>query len=106
MLTVTIPLDRQLPAGSSGLPRGVHGRAALPLSDLAPDGVYLATRVTPNAGALLPHLFNLACSARSRAGGLPSAVYFLWHFPASSPDWVLPSILPFGVRTFLGSSHS
>ena len=36
-------------------------------------------------------------------GGVsPSAVYFLWHFPAGRPDWVLPSTLPCGVRTFLG----
>src|SRR5262245_11038531 len=32
----------------------------------------------------------------------PSAVCFLWHFPASHLDWALPSILPCGVRTFLG----
>src|SRR5262245_45330385 len=32
----------------------------------------------------------------------PSAVCSLWHFPASRLDWALPSILPCGVRTFLG----
>src|SRR5262245_28904550 len=32
----------------------------------------------------------------------PSAVCSLWHFPASHLDWALPSILPCGVRTFLG----
>src|SRR5581483_7435247 len=32
----------------------------------------------------------------------PSAVSFLWHCPAGRPDWVLPSTLPYGVRTFLG----
>jgi hypothetical protein len=32
----------------------------------------------------------------------PSAVCFLWHFPAGHPDWALPSTLPCGVRTFLG----
>ena len=31
-----------------------------------------------------------------------SAVCSLWHFPAGRPDWVLPSTLPCGVRTFLG----
>ena len=30
------------------------------LFDLAPDGVYQANRVTPIAGALLPHRFSLA----------------------------------------------
>jgi len=33
----------------------------------------------------------------------PSAVCSLWHCPAGRPDWVLPSILPCGVRTFLGT---
>ena len=32
----------------------------------------------------------------------PSAVCSLWHFPAGRPDWVLPSTVPCGVRTFLG----
>ena len=32
----------------------------------------------------------------------PSAVCSLWHFPAGHPDWVLPSTVPCGVRTFLG----
>jgi hypothetical protein len=34
-------------------------------------------------------------------GALPSAVCFLWHFPAGHPDWPLASTLPFGVPTFL-----
>src|SRR5438132_9740844 len=41
---------------------GDNGRAALSLSDLAPDGVYRAARVAPGAGALLPHRFTLACA--------------------------------------------
>src|SRR6185503_12633640 len=31
----------------------------------------------------------------------PSAVSFLRHFPAAFPGWVLPTVTPFGVRTFL-----
>jgi hypothetical protein len=31
----------------------------------------------------------------------PSAVCFLWHFPASRPDWLLASTLPCGAPTFL-----
>src|SRR4051794_8567693 len=31
----------------------------------------------------------------------PSAVSFLWHFPAGFPGWALPTALPCGVRTFL-----
>src|SRR5262245_2429833 len=47
-----------------------YGRAALPLLGLAPDGVYRATRVTPGAGALLPHRFTLTCASRLAIGGL------------------------------------
>ena len=32
---------------------------------------------------------------------LPSAVCFLWHFPAGHPGWALPTTLPCGARTFL-----
>ena len=77
-----------------------RGRAVLPLSGLAPGGVYRAARVTPGAGALLPHRCTLACADRSP--GPPSAVCSLWHCPAGRPDWVLPSTVPCGVRTFLG----
>src|SRR5215210_1299159 len=31
----------------------------------------------------------------------PSAVCFLWHFPAGHPDWPLASTLPCGAPTFL-----
>jgi hypothetical protein len=96
---VTIPLGRRLLDGSCGLP-GFSGRAALTLLDLAPGGVCRATRVTPGAGALLPHRFTLTCARRTG----PSAVCSLLHCPAGRPDWVLPSTVPCGVRTFLGSS--
>ncbi len=43
-----------------GLP-GDMGRAGRPTLDLAPGGVCRAARVTPGAGALLPHRFTLAC---------------------------------------------
>jgi hypothetical protein len=42
-------------------PPGDIGRAGRPTLDLAPGGVYRAVRVTPGAGALLPHRFTLAC---------------------------------------------
>jgi hypothetical protein len=56
----------------SGLP-GDIGRAGRPTFDLAPGGVYRAARVAPDAGALLPHRFTLACDGGSRPspiGGL------------------------------------
>jgi len=36
-------------------------------------------------------------------GETPSAVCFLWHFPAGHPDWPLTSTLSCGVPTFLDS---
>ena len=52
------------------------GRAGRPTLDLAPGGVYQAARVTPDAGALLPHRCTLACGdPRNRGspiGGLLS----------------------------------
>ena len=86
----------------SGLPgdcpsgRGGAGHPC-PTLGLAPGGVYRADRVTPAAGALLPHRFTLACADRSP----PSAVCSLWHFPAGHPDWPLASTLPCGAPTFL-----
>ena len=41
---------------------GFNGRAVLTLLGLAPGGVCRATRVTPGAGALLPHRFTLTCA--------------------------------------------
>ena len=84
--------------------RGLTGGSTLPLLGLAPDGVYRAIRVAPDAGALLPHRFTLTCAADLplQVGPSSSAVCSLLHFPAGHPDWALPSILPCGVRTFLG----
>jgi hypothetical protein len=33
---------------------------------------------------------------------MPVAVSFLCHFPSAFAAWDFPSVLPFGVRTFLG----
>ena len=51
------------PTALAAYPGVLVGRAALPLSGLAPDGVYRAARVTPGAGALLPHRCTLTCAA-------------------------------------------
>ena len=36
----------------------------------------------------------------------PVAVSFLCHCPSAFAAWGLPSVLPFGVRTFLGLAHA
>ena len=79
-----IYLRRQLLAVLSNLPESAADRAdprprpkdeVSSLLGLAPGGVCKANRVTPVAGALLPHHFTLTDEEP------PSAVYFLLHFP-------------------------
>ena len=90
---VAIHLGRQLPAVSSGLP-GINGRAALSLLGLAPGGVYRAVRVTPDAGALLPHRFTLTCAhtLRSRVRHRRSA--FCCTFLRVTPTGCYPAPCP------------
>lgn len=93
-----VDLSQRVAIHLSG-PPGDVGRAGRPTFDLAPGGVYIAARVTPGAGALLPHRCTLACNGPSP--DCPSAVCFLLHFPSSHLDWPLASTLPCGVPTFL-----
>jgi len=61
-----------------GLSSFLDGQAAhVPRFDLAPSGVYQATWVTPNAGALLPHPFTLTCSSFPAIGGFFSVALIL-----------------------------
>ncbi len=73
------------------------GHSSSPLFGLAPHGVCRAAGVAAGAGGLLPHRFTVAGTGRSPA----PAVYSLLHFPSRRRDWELPSVLPWGVRTFL-----
>lgn len=85
-----------LPYTSSNLPESSAGPASnTSLFGLAPDGVYLAGYVTIPAGGLLPHRFTLTLVNKHR-GGLFSVALSRNHF-----RWELPSVLPFGARTFL-----
>ena len=102
--SATIHLDTPSPGVSSGLPAGSgeqpSGACAAALScgllGLASGGVCLATPVTRNAGALLPHRFTLTTAK--------VAVCFLWHFPASRLGLPLAITLLCEVRTFLDSA--
>jgi hypothetical protein len=101
--TMTIHLVPTLPSGSSDLPGNSGGQPSdVPLFGLAPGGVCLAPIVTDETGELLPRRFTLA-PAYLR---YPGAVYFLWHFPSRHRDWVLPSTLSCGARTFLPPAKS
>src|SRR6187399_1161911 len=100
---VTIPLGRELPHGSSGVPDPLAGRL---------NGICFTLHRTGfdeppchhDAGGLLPHRFTLTDNLFR---GVPpenalSAVCFLFHFPSAFAPWDFPSVLPCGVRTFLG----
>ena len=82
-------------------PPGDIGRAGRPTLDLAPGGVCRAARVTPGAGALLPHRFTLTCAA-----GRPVAIGGLFSVALScgSPRLTHVSTLPYGAPTFLDAS--
>ncbi len=105
---MAIPLRRELPRASSGLPESRNESSRLcPLFGLAPGGVYPARRVTSPAvrsyrtiSPLPARLLAIgpACGQRLTA---PPAVYFLWHFPGSHDRWTLSTTLPSGARTFL-----
>src|SRR5215210_8679574 len=78
---------------------------AVPRFDLAPGGVYRAARVTPGAGALLPHRFTLACGPpvagpahrRSVLCGTVLRVAPTGVSPAPCPVEPRPSSTPFPV---------
>ena len=88
-----ISLGRQLPDGSSGVPGSSAGCV---------NGTCFALHRTGfgeppchhGAGGLLPHRFTLT-------GAEAPAVSFLCHFPSAFAVWDFPSVLPYGVRTFL-----
>jgi len=99
-----IYLGRRLPVASSGLPGDPGKRAAsrtaphsgdcaFPLLGLAPDGGCLAAPVTWGAGGLLPHLFTITWPVVRQSVSVALSV--------GHPTWVLPSTVPYGVRTFL-----
>src|SRR5918992_5614998 len=66
---------------------------AVPLFDLAPGGVYRAARVTPGAGALLPHRFTLACG-RPVAGTAHRRSVLCGTFLRVTPTGISPAPCP------------
>src|SRR5437879_5497419 len=96
----TICLRRRLPGASSDrYPRARRATVNALLFGLAPGGVCLAGRSPGRRWALTPP-FHPYLAARLRRFTLPGG-FFLWHFPSGRPDWVLPSALLCGARTFL-----
>src|SRR5579863_6103836 len=65
----SVALSDEVAIHLSGLPGDCSEERAgypCPTFGLAPGGVYRAGRVTPAAGALLPHRFTLACAGAAR----------------------------------------
>ena len=89
--SVTIYLGGPSRVPSSDRTRKSAGSFILPYSILLRTGFAWHSSF-PEPGELLPHLFTLTYFT----GGI-----FLWHFPLTRVNWGLPSILPFGARTFL-----
>src|SRR5690625_4716305 len=81
-----------LPGDSGGLPSNVSCMALLRMGFAEPHR---------SPGVLVVSYTTLSPSPHRSA-----AVCFLWHFPAGHPGWALPTILPCGVRTFLGTDLS
>jgi len=90
---VAAPLQR--PTRGLGEPRQ-H-----PLSGLAPDEVYLAGRVTTTPVVSYTTLSPLPAPTTSAV----RAVCSLWHCLADCSGWALPTVLPCGARTFLGTGE-
>ena len=72
LFTEPLPATRSVTIHLCGLPGTTEpkfegGQPVAP-SDLAPNGVYLADRVAPVAGALLPHRFTLTLTASGEGG--------------------------------------
>src|SRR5215510_14314100 len=106
---VTIHLGRRLPDGSRGLPGDV-GTGVPSDGPPFPCSALLLVGFTepPGSPRTLVRSYRTVSPlpVRQPRGLAPSAVCFLLHFPASRLDWVLPSTLPCGVRTFLGRIKS
>ena len=95
---VTIPLGRELPHGSSGVPDPSAGRVSGICFTLHRVG-FGSRRVATTLVGSYPTVSPLTDGASRDA---PSAVSFLFHFPSAFAAWGFPSTLPCGVRTFLG----
>jgi hypothetical protein len=100
---VTISLGHRLPGGSSSAPGSSAGRVDGACFALHQTG-FGSRRVTAALVGSYP-TFSPLPSASPESFSL-LAVSFLCHFPSAFAAWGFPSVLPFGVRTFLGPAHA
>ena len=95
-----IYLGLQFPTGSSDLPGEGASNSIFPLFGLAPGGVYLADRVAPATGELLPHRFTLTSRRVQRRSTLCCT------FRRIAPPGSYPAPLLYGARTFLFATRT
>ena len=93
---MAIHLGLRFPGSSSGVPGPSAGRVSGTCFALHRTG-FGEPPCHHGAGGLLPHRFTLT-------GACAPAVSSLFHFPSAFAAWGFPSVLPCGVRTFLGRS--
>ena len=106
----TIHLRLPLPTASSGLPAGSGGPpsnacAVTPKRNLLTllQVGFTEPRESPRTLVVSYTTVSPLLPGRRRKSTSEKAVCFLWHCPAGHPGWVLPTTLPCGARTFLGT---
>src|SRR3989338_2973154 len=107
---MVIPLAARSPARPASRTRRAGTPSDLPGSHRAdhPHSLpYLAlllagfTKLPRSPGVLVGSYPTVSPLPGPEAEPPAQAVCFLWHFPSRHRDWVLPSAMPCGVRTFL-----
>jgi hypothetical protein len=109
---MVIYLGHRLPDTSCSQPErtrhvgefGETGRLSAPIRPCTGWGLPCQPRHRELRWALTPPFHPCPLPSRNREG--PLAVYSLLHFPSGYPAWALPSILPYGARTFLTSEEA
>ena len=110
----TIHLRLPLPTASSGLPAGSGGppsnacavalepRPEHDLLTLLQVG-FTEPRESPRTLVVSYTTVSPLLLRTPNKSASEKAVCFLWHCPAGHPGWALPTTLPCGARTFLGT---
>jgi len=91
---MAIHLGRRFPGGSSGVPGPSAGRVS--------GTCFALHRTGFGKPAVSPRPLVGSYSTLSPLPVVRPAVSSLFHFPSAFAAWGFPSVLPYGVRTFLG----
>ena len=94
-----MPLDAAYPGLIRRRAVSDRPKTISPLLGLAPDGGYLAARITARAGGLLHHLFTITLRL-----SISVALFRQVRAFRRSPPRMLSDVVLYGVRTFLDPS--